>query len=89
MRNIEQIITFIPNQQRSSFTNFRNLLIMRINEIIENQNKSINNKNEKINKIKIDSLKSRDELNQFIKDNGFETFGKSIIKGYIKKQYEF
>jgi hypothetical protein len=85
MRNIEQIITFIPNQQRSSFTNFRNLLIMGINEIIENQNKSINNKNEKINKIKIDSLKSRDELNQFIKNNGFETFGKSIIKKQIIK----
>jgi hypothetical protein len=85
MRNIEQIITFIPNQQRSSFTNFRNLLIMGINEIIENQNKSINNKSEKINKIKIDSLKSRDELNQFIKNNGFETFGKSIIKKQIIK----
>jgi len=85
MRNIEQIITFIPNQQRSSFTNFRNLIIMGINEIIENQNKSINNKSEKINKIKIDSLKSRDELNQFIKNNGFETFGKSIIKKQIIK----
>ncbi len=85
MRNIEQIITFIPNQQRSSFTNFRNLLIMGINEIIEYQNKSIDNKSEKINMIKIDSLKSRDELNQFIKNNGFETFGKSIIKKQIIK----
>jgi len=85
MRNIEQIITFIPNQQRSSFTNFRNLIIMGINEVIEYQNKSIDNKSEKINMIKIDSLKSRDELNQFIKNNGFETFGKSIIKKQIIK----
>ena len=85
MRNIEPIITFIPNQQRSSFTNFRNLIVMGINQIIGNQNKSINNKSEKINKIKIDSLKSRDELNQFIKNNGFETFGKSIIKKQIIK----
>ena len=85
MRNIEQIKTFIPNQQRSSFTNFRNLIVMGINQIIGNQNKSINNKSEKINKIKIDSLKSRDELNQFIKNNGFETFGKSIIRKQIIK----
>ena len=85
MRNTEQIITFIPNQQRSSFTNFRNLIIMGINEIIEYHNKSIDNKSEKINMIKIDSLKSRDELNQFIKNNGFETFGKSIIKKQIIK----
>ena len=89
MTTINKLITFIPNQQKSSFTNYRNLIVMKINEMIEYQNKTIDNQSEKVSKISNERFKSRDELNQFIKDNGFETFGKSIIKGYIKKQYEF
>ena len=89
MTTTNKLITFIPNQQKSSFTNYRNLIVMKINEMIEYQNKTIDNQSEKVSQISNDRFKSRDELNQFIKDNGFETFGKSIIKGYIKKQYEF
>jgi hypothetical protein len=85
MTTTNKLITFIPNQQKSSFTNYRNLIVMKINEMIEYQNKNIENQSEKVSQISNDRFKSRDELNQFIKNNGFETFGKSIIKKQIIK----
>ena len=31
MTTTNKLITFIPNQQKSSFTNYRNLIVMKIN----------------------------------------------------------
>lgn len=85
MKTIVQQTTFIPNQQKSSFTNFRNVIVMNINNIINNKNKSINNQSELTPNISNDLFKNRNELNQFLKENGLQTIGKSIIKKHLNK----
>jgi hypothetical protein len=85
MKTIVQQTTFIPNQQKSSFTNFRNVIVMNINNMIDNINKQINNQSELTPKISNDLFKNRNELNQFLKEKGLQTIGKSIIKKHLNK----
>jgi hypothetical protein len=85
MKTIVQQTTFIPNQQKSSFTNFRNVIVMNINNVIDNKNKSINNQSELTPNISNDFIKNRNELNQLLKENGLQTIGKSIIKKHLNK----
>lgn len=85
MKKIVQQTTFIPNQQKSSFTNFRNIIVKNINNMIKNKNESINNQSEIIPSVSNDFIKNRNELNQLLKDNRLQTIGKSIIKKHLNK----
>lgn len=85
MKTIVQQTTFIPNQQKSSFTNFRNIIIMNINNMIDKKNESINNQSELISYVSNGFIKNRNELNQLLKENGLQTIGKSIIKKHLNK----
>ncbi len=68
-RNKMRVETFIPNQEKSSFTNFRNFNVNKVNIINEYNNKFIDNENEKISLIDYDEIKNRHELIFFIKKN--------------------
>lgn len=85
MKTTQEHITFIPNQQKSSFTNFRNIIVMNINNMINNENKTFKDKNKIIPNVSNDMIKNREELNQLIKETGLQTIGKSIIKKQLKK----
>lgn len=74
MKTIVQQTTFIPNQQKSSFTSYRNLIITVVNKMIDYNNQSIKNESNKTNHITNDKFKSRDELNQFIKEIRIKNF---------------
>lgn len=85
MKTNQEHLTFIPNQQKSSFTNFRNIIVMNINNMINKENKTFKDKSEIIPNVSNDMIKNRDELNQFIKETGLKTIGKSIIRKHLKK----
>ena len=85
IKTIVQQTIFIPNQQKSSFTNFRNIIVMNINNMIKNKNESINNQSEIIPSLSNDFIKNRNKLNQLLKENGLQTIGKSIIKKHLNK----
>ena len=74
-QNKMDIKTYIPNQQKSSFTIYRKFIVDIVNETIEYKNKSINNKSEKLSLIDYDEIKSRDELYFFIKENNLQKIG--------------
>ena len=57
-QNKMDIKTYIPNQQKSSFTIYRKFIVDIVNETIEYKNKSINNKSEKLSLIDYDEIKS-------------------------------
>jgi|LakMenEpi03Aug12_release.lakeMendotaPanAssembly.Ray.scaffolds.fasta_scaffold274607_3 hypothetical protein len=85
MKTIVQQTTFIPNQQKSSFTNYRNVIVMNLNNMIDNNNKTIKNQSELTPNISNDFIKNRKELNQLLNQNGLQTIGNSIIKKHLKK----
>ena len=74
-QNKMDIKTYIPNQQKSSFTIYRKFIVDIVNETIENKNKLINNQSEKLSLIGYDEIKSRDELYFFIKKNNLQKIG--------------
>lgn len=71
------IKTYIPNQQKSSFTIYRKFIVDMVNVMIENKNKnnSINNQSENFSIIEYDEIKSRDDLYFFIKENNLQKIG--------------
>jgi hypothetical protein len=74
-QNKMDIKTYIPNQQKSSFTIYRKFIVDIVNETIEYKNKSINNESEKLSLMSYDEIKSRDELYFFIKENNLQKIG--------------
>lgn len=74
-QNKMNIKTYIPNQQKSSFTIYRKFIVDIVNETIEYKNKSINNESDKLSLMGYDEIKSRDELYFFIKENNLQKIG--------------
>jgi hypothetical protein len=83
-QNKMDIKTYIPNQQKSSFTIYRKFIVDIVNETIENKNKLINNQSEKLSLIGYDEIKSRDELYFFIKEYGLQEIGVQWKQGKSK-----
>ncbi len=83
-QNKMDIKTYIPNQQKSSFTIYRKFIVDMVNEMIENKNKSINNQSEKISLIKINTISNRTELYFFIKEYGLQKIGVQWKQGKSK-----
>ena len=83
-QNKMDIKTYIPNQQKSSFTIYRKFIVDIVNETIEYKNKSINNKSEKLSLIDYDEIKSRDELYFFIKEYNLQKIGVQWKQGKSK-----
>jgi len=84
MTMTNKLISFIPNQQKSSFTNYRKFIVDIVNEMIENKNKLINNQSEKLSLIGYDEIKSRDELYFFIKEYNLQKIGVQWKQGKSK-----
>ena len=74
-QNKMDIKTYIPNQQKSSFTIYRKFIVDIVNETIEYKNKSIRNECDKLSLMDYDEIKSRDELYYFIKENNLQKIG--------------
>ncbi len=68
-QNKTKIETYIPNQEKSSFTNYRKFNVNKVNHINQYNNKFIDNQSEKLSLINYDEIKNRYELNLFIKKN--------------------
>lgn len=71
MKTTQEHITFIPNQQKSSFTNFRNIIVMNINNMINNENKTFKDKNKIIPNISNDMIKKQRGIKPVNKRNWF------------------
>jgi|GEM_PF-1544244 len=70
---------YIPNQHKSSCTNYRVHFVVSLNKVISEINKTITNKKGKYEFFKIESFKTRDSLNKFLVKNNLTS---SINQGY-------
>jgi len=75
--NKMRIETHIPNQEKSSFTNYRKFNVNKVNNINQYNNKFIDNQSEKLSLIDYDEIKNRYELNLFIKKNNKKKLNKN------------
>ena len=72
-QNKMDIKTYIPNQQKSSFTNYRKYTVDIINRCFQKVNNSLNNQSEKISYINFDTFKTRQDFNNFLIEFNKET----------------
>ena len=70
---------FIPNQTKSSFTLNRKYMIDLVNYVAESKNKGITDETKRIPILTIDSVPTRTDLVQFVKE-----FNKVNKKSYKK-----
>jgi hypothetical protein len=68
-----RIETYIQNQEKSSFTNYRKYTVDMINRFFQKVNNSVSNQSEKISYINYDTFKNRQDLNNFLREFNKET----------------
>jgi len=70
---------YIPNQHKSSFTNYKIHIVIGLNKVISKINKSIKNEKEKYQLFNSESFRTRDSLNNYLIKNNLTS---CINQGY-------